>query len=107
MRRLKRSDAAHRVAGKVELRYASFHRAHRGVVLANVPVFVVADAEEDFGTQRLLRIEHVAVRAIGDVVAMLFEPVGERKLPSEELARTDGQWIVEDLRDTSRRGGRS
>ena len=40
--------------------------------------------------------EHVAVRAVGHVVAVLFEPVGERELERQELARAEGERVVDD-----------
>src|SRR5262245_59107890 len=39
----------------------------------------------------------VGVADIRNVVAFLFHPVGQRKLPEQELTRTLGKWCVKDL----------
>ena len=72
--------------------------AHRfdASILADVPVFVVADADERLALQAAVGREHVAVRAIGHVVAVLLEPVGERELERQELAGADRERVVDD-----------
>ena len=42
--------------------------------------------------------EHVAVGAVGHVVAVLLQPVGQRELERQELAGADRQRIVDDAR---------
>ena len=64
--------------------------------LPDVPVFVVADADERLALQAPVGREHVAVRAIGHVVAVLLEPVRQRELERQELARAERERIVDD-----------
>ena len=59
----------------------------------------VTDYTGYLGTQDLVRVEHVGVGAVRDVVAVYLEPVRERELPGEKLARANGQRVFEDLRD--------
>ncbi len=64
--------------------------------LADVPVLVVADADERLALEAAVGREHVAIGTIGHVVAVLFEPVGQRKLERQELARAERERVVDD-----------
>ena len=95
-------------------RNSRFTPASRIVVdaleLADVPVLVVADADERLALQAVIGRDHVAVGAVGHVVAVLLEPVGQRELERQELARAERERVVDDARRTAprgRRGGRS
>ena len=68
-----------------------------GVILAHVPVFVMADAEEGVGTRDLRGIEAVHIGTIRDVVAVLFHPVGEREFPQQKFARAVGEGMFKNL----------
>ena len=91
-----RRDPADGVAREEQQVHAGVAHLLDAAELADVPVFVVADADERLALQAAVGREHVAVGAIGDVVAVLLEPVGERELEREELARADGERVVDD-----------
>ena len=68
-----------------------------GVVLANIPVFVMANGEKGFATGDLLGLKAVGVGTVGDVVAMLFHPISKREFPEKKLAGPVGKGVLEDL----------
>ncbi|MDA1230253.1 MAG: FtsK/SpoIIIE domain-containing protein [Planctomycetota bacterium] len=55
--------------------------------LPQVPVFIMANAEKRFTARYGIRSEDVAVRAIGDVVAVLLQPVTQGEFPQQEFTR--------------------
>ena len=64
----------------------------------NGPIFVVPHAQKAFGPQQTGRVEmRVAVRDIGDVVALLLHPIGQGKFPQQPFSRPQRQRSVENL----------
>ena len=96
--RAHRRDPADGVAGEKEDVHARVAHRDDAAKCADVPVFIVADAEERPALQAAFGRVHVAVRAIGDVVAVLFEPVGHGEFKAQPLARADGLRVLVDLR---------
>ena len=71
---------------------APIARGHDVLVHAACPVFVVPDRKENLAPLKHGGIAvHVEVGTIRDVVAPLFHPKRQRKLPQQVLARTEGQ----------------
>jgi hypothetical protein len=68
-------------------------------VLADVPVLVVPHADPGLALQPPLGADHVAVGAIGHVVALLLEPVDQGELEGQELAGAKGEGVVDDARE--------
>ena len=89
-------DPANGVAGEKQQAHASVAHPLDAAELPDVPVFVVADAEECLAAQAAVGREHVAVRAIRHVVAVLLEPVSQRKLERQEFARAEGERVIDD-----------
>ena len=69
-----------------------------GVVLAHIPVFIVANAEEGVAAGDLFGVQTIAIGTVGDIVAVLFHPVGQRIFPEEKLARANRERVLENLR---------
>ena len=92
------TDGKDRVAAQPEHVDARLDGRLRRVVLRQVPVLVVADAEEHLAPRDLRRVQAVAVGAVGHVVAVLFQEVGQRLLEGQELAGADRQRVVDDAR---------
>ena len=84
-----RRDPADGVAREEQQVHAGVAHPLDAPELADVPVLVVADADERLALQAAIGREHVAVGAIGHVVAVLLEPVGQRELERQELARAE------------------
>ena len=72
-------------------------------ILLLVPVFVVSHADESATTANEGRIAGVNIAAIRYVVAILFHPVAQRKLPEQKLARPDRQWVDTGYRQNHRK----
>ncbi len=66
------------------------------MILRQVPILIVTDADEGLAARELRRVETVAVAAIGHVIAVLFEEVGQRLLERQELAGADRERVVDD-----------
>ena len=75
-----RRHPADRVAREEQQVHAGVAHLLDAAELADVPVLVVADAEERLALQAAIGREHVAVGAVGHVVAVLLQPVGQREL---------------------------
>src|SRR5687767_12836758 len=61
-------------------------------------IFVVADRDETFGAAEISRVSmDIEVGNIGDIVAVLLEPINHGEFPEKKFARAGGERGVEDL----------
>src|SRR3954471_18450369 len=68
-----RRHPAHGIAGEKQQRNPAIAHLHDAVILTAVPVFVVSNADEAFASQTAIGRDHVAVRDVADIVAVLLE----------------------------------
>src|SRR5688572_10303190 len=87
-RRRERTDDEHRISAKPEHVDTRRDRILHGLVLTDIPILVVSHTQQRFAARNLRSIEAITVRPISDVVAVLLEPVGERKLEAQPLTGT-------------------
>ena len=93
-----RAHPAHAVAGQKQQTDSFIPHSSDAVMLAAIPVFIVPDADERLALQAPVRREHVAVRAVRDVVSMLFEPIRHRKFVRQKLTGSHRQRIIHNRR---------
>ena len=78
---MKGTDEANRVAGKEQGIDTLLDEFFDAVILSEIPILIVSNTDEGFAFEDSIRRQKIPVGGIADVVAVLFQPIGQRELP--------------------------
>ena len=81
-----RGDPTDGIAREKEQVDARVSQLDHAFVLLDVPILIMAHAQERLAFQASIRRQHIAVRAIRDVISLLFQPIRHGEFEAKPLA---------------------